>query len=77
MEAITDMERFFIFEDCDFCGQLMEPSSLELRNMLEDYGIVRFDFCPCCGSQTNHVKDDPAWRSQVTRWMINRRIVKK
>lgn len=72
----TNTNEMFTFEDCDFCGLLMEPANFELRNVLEDNGIIRFDFCPCCGSNMIDLKNDPDWQAQVMRWVIKRRLEK-
>lgn len=70
-------EDIFFFKDCDFCGSLMDPEALDLRNTLEDHGVVRFDFCPFCGSNTKHLSDNKGWQGQVLIWKIKRRLDKK
>lgn len=71
----------FIFEDCDFCGKIMEYDNLILRNIFEEHEIVRFDFCPCCGAYVDHKlmdeKERAIWSSQVTKWVIRRRLEKR
>jgi len=73
MKNSQNEKPLFVFEDCAFCGMVMEPHNLEFRNMLEENGIVRFDFCPSCGSNMNDMTDDLEWQCRVMKWAIERR----
>lgn len=71
----------FQFETCNLCGQIMEFSNLDMRNILEDHGFVKFNFCPSCGAKVDTKsftqEDITIWRSLATRWIIRRRLERK
>jgi rRNA maturation protein Nop10 len=74
-------QSIFQFEDCDLCGQIMEFENLNFRNIMEDHEILRFDFCPSCGSKIDILSltsdGKTIWRSLSTKWSIQRRLEKK
>lgn len=78
---MDDNTKSFRFEDCGLCGQVMEFGNLDMRNTLEDHEIVRFDFCPSCGTKVDTESFTPegltVWRLLATRWTIQRRLERK